>query len=335
MYRAGVIGCRGIGAAHATGIVGSDRASLVAACDLDEATLHEFEQRWPDAPLSLYRDHREMLARASLDIVTVATSDHRHADLVVDAANAGAKGIFCEKPLATNLADADRMIAACDANNTTLSVDHTRRFMPLWRHAKEAIVDRGVIGPVQYVVGVLSGPRAMPLPQRHPHARRYMLLRRRAASVGGGRARGRIRGLRRVPRRRRPRAGHRARGQRGTFTSLGGVRGFYIGGSKTTPSPKQQLEGGRHHRTSAPRQRQRYPYIAATSPNPLAPPTWPVEGIPAGIHELISAMDQGVESVSPGRAGHTVVELIIGFLESQRTGQRASAHPGAESLSWT
>ena len=161
MYKAGVIGCRGIGVAHATGIVGSDRASLAAACDLDEETLREFEQRWPDADLTLYRDHREMLDRESLDIVTVATSDHRHADLVVDAANAGAKGIFCEKPLATSLADADRMIAACDANNTTLSVDHTRRFIPLWRYAKEEIVDQGVIGPVQYVIGTLSGPRAM------------------------------------------------------------------------------------------------------------------------------------------------------------------------------
>ena len=120
MYKAGVIGCRGIGISHATGIVSSDRARLAAACDLDEETLREFEQRWPDENLTLYRDHREMLAGEALDIVTVATSDHRHADLVVDAANAGAKGIFCEKPLATSLADADRMIAACDANNTTL-----------------------------------------------------------------------------------------------------------------------------------------------------------------------------------------------------------------------
>ena len=190
------------------GLSGRDRASLTAACDLDEATLREFEQRWPDADLTLYRDHREMLARESLDIVTVATSDHRHADLVVDAANAGAKGIFCEKPLATNLADADRMIAACDANNTTLSVDHTRRFMPLWRYAKEEIVDQGVIGPVQYVVGTLSGPRAMLFRNGTPHSRRYMLLRGRAAPVGSRRTRGGIRGLRRVPRRRRSRASH-------------------------------------------------------------------------------------------------------------------------------
>ena len=318
MYRAGVIGCRGIGAAHATGIVGSDRARLVAACDLDEATLHEFEQRWPDAPPALYRDHREMLAREVLDIVTVATSDHRHADLVVDAANAGAKGIFCEKPLATNLADADRMIAACDANSTTLSVDHTRRFMPLWRHAKEAIVDRGVIGPVQYVIGTLAGPRAM-LFRNGTHTLDAICYYAGAqpqwvvAELEEGYAEyAEYRGD----------GGHvpaTEPGANGYIHFAEGVRGFYIGGSKTTPAPKQQIEvvgttgrvrlgndGGTLYR--------------GEEAEPLAPPAWPVEGIPAGIHELIAALDQGVESVSPGRAGHLVVELIIGFLESQKQG---------------
>ena len=236
MYKAGVIGCRGIGVAHATGIVGSDRASLVAACDLDEATLREFEQRWPDANLTLYRDHREMLARESLDIVTVATSDHRHTDLVVDAANAGAKGIFCEKPLATSLADADRMIAACDANNTTLSVDHTRRFIPLWRYAKEEIVDQGVIGPVQYVIGTLSGPRAM-LFRNGTHTLDAICYYAGeqpqwvvAELEDGYEDYAEYRGD----------GGHvpaTEPGANGYIHFSGGVRGFYIGGSKTTPAP--------------------------------------------------------------------------------------------------
>lgn len=318
MYKAGVIGCRGIGIAHATGLVSSDRARLAAACDLDEETLREFEQRWPDENLTLYRDHREMLAREALDIVTVATSDHRHADLVIDAANAGAKGIFCEKPLATSLADADRMIAACDANNTTLSVDHTRRFIPLWRHAKEEIVDQGVIGPVQYVIGTLSGPRAM-LFRNGTHTLDAICYYADAQPQWvvaeleeGYEDYAEYRGD----------GGHvpaTEPGANGYIHFAGGVRGFYIGGSKTTPAPKQQLEvvgttgrlimvsdGGTLYR--------------GEEPEPLKPPTWPVEGIPAGIHELIAAIDQGVESVSPGRAGHTVVELIIGFLESQKQG---------------
>ena len=93
-------------------LVGLTHVTLAAACDLDETTLAAFGDRWrSDWPeLNLYTDHRKMLEREELDIVTVATSDHRHAVLVVDAADAGAKGIFCEKPLATNLADADRMV---------------------------------------------------------------------------------------------------------------------------------------------------------------------------------------------------------------------------------
>ncbi len=317
MYRAGVIGCRGIGVQHATGIVGSDRACLVAACDLDEAAPRAFAQHWPDEDLALYSDPREMLAGASLDIVTVATSDHRHADLVVDAANAGAKGIFCEKPLATNLADADRMIAACNANTTTLSVDHTRRFIPLWRHAKEAIVDQGIIGPVQYVVGTLSGPRAM-LFRNGTHTLDAICyyagtqpewvvaeLEEGYADYAEYRGDG----------------GHvpaTEPGANGYIHFAGGVRGFYIGGSKTTPAPKQQIEVvGTTGRLLLGNKGILY---RGEEPEPLVPPSWPLEGIPAGIHELIAAMDQGVESVSPGRAGHLVVELIIGFLESQKQG---------------
>ena len=160
MNKAGVIGCRPIGVYHAQGIVGSQQAQLVAACDFDQQTLDDFIQQWPDETITGYKDHREMLANEKLDIVTVATSDHRHADLVADAAEAGVKGIFCEKPLATTLADADRMIAACAANDTLLSVDHTRRWWPLWRRSKELIAE-GAIGPVQYIIGTLTGPRAM------------------------------------------------------------------------------------------------------------------------------------------------------------------------------
>ena len=105
-----------------------------------------------------------MLAQENLDIVTVATSDHRHADLVVNAANAGAKGIFCEKPMATNLADADRMLEAVERNGTILSIDHTRRWQPMWRHTKEEIVGAGEIGEVKYIIGTLNGGRAMPIP---------------------------------------------------------------------------------------------------------------------------------------------------------------------------
>ena len=46
-------------------------------------------------------------------------------------------------------------------------------------------------------------------------------------------------------------------------------------------------------------------------------PSWEVEGIPAGVHELIRLVDEGGVPVSSGRDGLRVVEVLIGFLESQ------------------
>ena len=100
--RVGVIGCTGVGTRHASGLVGLENVELVAGCDLSSAVLERFQdhwwENWPD--LATYTSHCEMLEKESLDFVTIATSDHKHADLVVDAAEAGVKGIFCEKPMA-------------------------------------------------------------------------------------------------------------------------------------------------------------------------------------------------------------------------------------------
>ena len=317
MYKAGVIGCRSIGVEHAIGIAGSDKARLAAACDLDQDILDAFSTHFPHEEIVPYQNHREMIEKEQLDIVTVATSDHAHADLVVDAAEGGAKGIFCEKPLATNLADADRMVAACAANGTLLSVDHTRRFQPLWRHAKEQVVDQGVIGPIQYIVGSLCGPRAM-LFRNGTHTLDAICYYAGAmpewvsaeleegyedyAEYSGD-------------------GGHipaTEPGANGYIHFANGVRAFYIGGSKTTPPPKQHIEiVGTTGRLSlsgdqGTLQRGEEPAVA------LEYPHWPISGIPYGVQELIGVVATGGKLVSPGHTGRTVVELIVGFLESQQ-----------------
>ncbi len=322
-YRAGVIGCRGIGIAHASGLVGLDDAELVAACDLSAQRLEEFrdhwKETWPD--ISLYDDHRRMLATEGLDIVTVATSDHAHADLVVDSANAGAKGIFCEKPLATNLADADRMVAACESNGTLLSVDHTRRFQPLWQHVKD-LVDQGAIGPVQYVVGTLSGSRAM-LFRNGTHIidlichfagsePQWVFAELEDGYEGYTEYRGD--------------GGHEPGtepGAHGYIHFANGVRGFYIGGHKNTPLPKMACKifgtSGYINADGFPSGTQ----VSITTDEksePIEVPEDGAQGIALGVRELVRRLQEGGELASPGRAGHAVVEIIIGFLESQRRG---------------
>ncbi|MDA1190739.1 MAG: Gfo/Idh/MocA family oxidoreductase, partial [Candidatus Poribacteria bacterium] len=162
MLRVGVIGCGGIGIQHATGVVGSEKATVVAGCDLSTGTLDKFKERWADTfTIKPYTNVGEMLSQERLDIVTVATPDDKHADIVVAAAEAGVKGIFCEKPMATTVADADRMLAATEQRGTLLSIDHTRRWMPLWDYLHHELIPSGAIGDLRYLIGTLSGARAI------------------------------------------------------------------------------------------------------------------------------------------------------------------------------
>ena len=80
-----------------------------------------------------------MLAHEKLDIVSVASFASSHADLVVACAESGVRAIFCEKPIATRLADAERMLAACRQSGALLAVNHNRRFHPHFREMQRRI----------------------------------------------------------------------------------------------------------------------------------------------------------------------------------------------------
>ncbi len=147
---------------HASALACIPRARLVAICDIDPTRLEAFVRTWGATwpELRAYRDVREMLTDGGIDALGVCTPDDRHADVVVAAAERGVRAILCEKPLATSLADADRMVAAVEANGVVFAVDHTRRWDPFYARAKE-LIDAGRIGRVRSVVAAIHGERAM------------------------------------------------------------------------------------------------------------------------------------------------------------------------------
>ncbi len=171
-YRAVIIGLTGIAAqrkatdassqSHAAAYAAHPQTEVVAVCDLRTDLLERFRQTWGDhwPEARLYTDAWEMLATEQPDLVSIVTPDHRHAELTVAAAEGGAKAILCEKPLATSLADADRMIAACAQRGTLLSVEHTRRWSPIYRQAR-ALIQSGDLGALQQMTVQFFGPRAM------------------------------------------------------------------------------------------------------------------------------------------------------------------------------
>jgi len=96
-----------------------------------------------------YPHWRGLLSDPGVDAVYVATPVYLHAEQTVAAAEAG-KHVLCEKPMAMNLAECDRMIAACGANGVSLGVAYYRRFYPVIMRAKQ-MVDSGEIGAPVFV----------------------------------------------------------------------------------------------------------------------------------------------------------------------------------------
>ena len=110
---------------------------VVAVADISEDALNRFREH-TDAKHT-YTDYKRMIDEISPDLISVVTHDRLHCTMVVDAAERGVKGIICEKPMAMNLEEADRMLAACRASGTKLTVSHQRYYMPQYAQARELI----------------------------------------------------------------------------------------------------------------------------------------------------------------------------------------------------
>lgn len=154
---------------HLSALATIPSVTVVAGCDIAPAACDRFIENWGDRwpGVETYADYAEMLREEHFDIVCIATPDHLHGDVVRTAATSGVSGIFCEKPISTHLDDVDTMIEAIEQNNVVVSVNHTRRWMPVYVAAREAIRS-GVIGALSQITIHSGGPRAM-LWRNHSH----------------------------------------------------------------------------------------------------------------------------------------------------------------------
>ena len=122
---------------HLDALSNHSRVALVAGSSRDPGRRRRFEDR---VEATAYGDWREMLQRERPDIVSVATYTPLHAEMTVACAEAGARAIYCEKPIATRLPDGERMVEACDAVGALLVINHVRRFNPLLRRLRDLIL---------------------------------------------------------------------------------------------------------------------------------------------------------------------------------------------------
>jgi predicted dehydrogenase len=151
-YRVAIAGCHRMldrePAAHnwAAGFAAVPRAELIAVYDRDDTTRQTFVDCWGAMPA--FDDYAAMLVAIQPDIVCLATSQTRHADQIELAAAAGVRGILCEKPLATSMAEVDRIVAACERHRIVLAFGVTRRWYPSYR-ALAGMLREGLVGTIQ------------------------------------------------------------------------------------------------------------------------------------------------------------------------------------------
>jgi len=114
------------------------QVDLVAGSSRDAGRRERFQKR---SGARTYADWHDLLDQEQLDIVSVATYAPQHAEMVEACARHRIPAIFCEKPVATRLDDAEQMIDACRESGSLLAVNHNRRFNPQYRRLRERIAD--------------------------------------------------------------------------------------------------------------------------------------------------------------------------------------------------
>lgn len=143
MIRVGVVGAGFAANLHAEGLVGTGRAELVGVVSASEPSRRAFAERWNCTP---YVDISAMLEDARPDAITLAMPNRFHHDATLAAALAGIH-VICEKPLAMNLVEADRMIEACRVAGVQLLYAEQLCFAPRYRKVRE-LIRSGALGTI-------------------------------------------------------------------------------------------------------------------------------------------------------------------------------------------
>lgn len=145
----GLIGCGGRGRGVAGIFNNTDKVDFLYVCDV-------FDERQNQARESLggkaitTGDHRKVLDDKNIDAVLIATPDHWHAQIAIDALNAG-KHVYVEKPLSYTVEEGVDIIKAARLNDRVCQVGMQQRSGEHYMEAKERFFDSGEIGKVTLV----------------------------------------------------------------------------------------------------------------------------------------------------------------------------------------
>jgi len=146
IIKVGVIGAGRIGKIHAENLATRVPGVVVAAiADVNLEAARELAAKLHVE--TVYSDYKKIMEDKSIDAVAICSSTDTHADLIIEAANAG-KHVFCEKPVDHSLAKIDKAIDAVKKAGVQCQIGFNRRFDPNFKKLRD-LVQGGKIGDLQ------------------------------------------------------------------------------------------------------------------------------------------------------------------------------------------
>lgn len=150
--RVGLIGTGWYGKADLLRLIQVAPVEVVSLCDVDKQMLSEAadivatRQASKKKPRT-YGDYRQMLKEKDLDIVLIATPDHWHPLIMIEAAKAGAD-MYVQKPISVDIAEGQAMLAAARKYNRVVQIGTQRRSTPHLIEARDRIIREGKLGKI-------------------------------------------------------------------------------------------------------------------------------------------------------------------------------------------
>ncbi len=152
--KAGIIGCGGVAWPHVAGYK-ENGIEVAALADTNPEAAKSLAQNL-DYETELYASARELIDSGKVDLVSICTPPATHAEFAMYALEKGIN-VLCEKPLAHNLEDAEKIRAAVNNSNAKFMIAFRHRFLPATQKMKE-FIDNGKIGQPVLFLNEFCGP---------------------------------------------------------------------------------------------------------------------------------------------------------------------------------
>jgi len=153
--RLALIGKGGMGTADANSALRVPGVELVAVCDVFNVRLEEAKQQWGNH-IHVENDYIKLLRSEEIDAVIIATPDHWHQKIAIEALRNG-KHVYCEKPIIHKRSEAVALIKAQQLSRKIFQMGTQGVSAVGTRMAKE-VVDSGLIGPINFIDARFSAP---------------------------------------------------------------------------------------------------------------------------------------------------------------------------------